>query len=87
MKNILLKLLMVISFDRVISLLLSIFEKIKIKRYEKLCGCKINFVSQGFGGVDLAGDLCKFKIDETSHLKSNTFIECSGGETICQLKH
>ncbi len=87
MKNILLKVLIVISFDRLISRLLSIFEKIKIKRYEKLSGCKINFVSQGFGSLELAGDLNKFKIDITSHLKSNTFIECSGGVTIGQYFH
>jgi len=35
----------------------------------------------------IAGDLSKFKLDPTSHLKSNTFIECSGGVTIGRYFH
>lgn len=87
MKNLIIRLFEIISLDRIISLLISAYERIKIKRYEKICNCKINFVSQGAGAIALGGDLRKFKIDETSHLKSNTFIECSGGVSIGRYFH
>jgi len=87
MKNLPLKLFEILSVDRLMSRLISTYERTKIKKYEKLCNSKINFVSQGYGGVTLGGDLRKFKIDITSHLKSNTFIECSGGVTIGRYFH
>ncbi len=87
MKKLILKVFEILSIDKIIQLLILITEKIQIRRYEKLCNCKINFFSQGNGGVVLGGDLSKFKIDETSHLKSNTFIECTGGVTIGRYFH
>lgn len=50
-------------------------------------GIDVKFVNQGNGGVSLVGDLTNFSIDSTSHLKSNTFIECSGGVTIGRYFH
>lgn len=87
MKELFLKIFLIFSVDRLIFLAMWLYEKSKISRYEKLCGCKINFVSQGYGGVTLGGELSKFRIDSTSHLKSNTFIECSGGVTIGRYFH
>jgi acetyltransferase-like isoleucine patch superfamily enzyme len=87
MKEMILKIFALLRLDKIFRILISIYERTTILRYEKLCGCKINFVSQGSGGVTLAGDLSKFKIDSTSHLKSNTFIECSGGVTIGRYFH
>lgn len=62
----------------------------EIHRIEKKCGCKINYVNQGFNGVKIMsvnGDYTKFKIDITSHLKSDTIIECSGGVIIGKYFH
>lgn len=77
-----------------IDLLFNYFENLRhlaeICRIEKKCGCKINYVTQGFKGVKIMsanGDFSKFKIDVTSHLKSDTIIECSGGITIGKYFH
>jgi len=77
-----------------ITLTFKILNKIKalnyrcnIFYYEYKTNQKINFVSQGDGGVILGGDLSKFEIHPTSHLKSDTFIECSGGVTIGKFFH
>lgn len=48
---------------------------------------KINFVAQGEGGLHIEGNINRFKIDETSHLKSNTFINCDGGVYIGKYFH
>lgn len=58
-----------------------------IKDYEKLSGQKINFVFQGGYKLALLGDLSKFTIHSTSHLKSDTVIECSGGVKIGRYFH
>ncbi len=78
----------------IIQFILKIFNKIyflylkqKIKYYEIKSGQVINFVPQGTGGVDISGDCKKIKISHTSHLKSNTFIECSGGVSIGMYFH
>ena len=47
---------------------------IKKRRYEIQSGQKINFVPQGGYTLCIAGDLTKFKIASTSHLKSDTLI-------------
>tara|TARA_R110002020_G_scaffold434476_2_gene644602 strand:- start:10896 stop:11465 length:570 start_codon:yes stop_codon:yes gene_type:complete len=61
--------------------------KIKILKYERESGQKIKFVRQGDLSLEINGDLSKFKIHKTSHLKSNTFIECSGGVCIGSYFH
>lgn len=54
---------------------------------EKASGCKINYVGQGMGGISI-GSPEKFSIDSTSHLKSNTYIDCTwGGVTIGRYFH
>ena len=45
------------------------------------------FVSQGEGEVTIIGDKVKFFIGKTSHLKSNTYIECNGGVKIGEYFH
>ncbi len=62
----------------------------QIRRVELKSGCKINYVDQGFNGLKIMsanGDYSKFKIDITSHLKSDTVIECSGGVYIGRYFH
>lgn len=63
------------------------FFLIKLKRYEIESNQKIYFVKQGAYRLDLLGDLTKFNIDNTSHLKSDTLIECSGGVEIGKYFH
>ena len=58
----------------------------QIARAERLAGCKINYVSQGMGGIEI-GSPENFKIDPTSHLKSNTYVECQGGVEIGRYFH
>lgn len=61
--------------------------KAKIKRYENRSNQTINFVQQGNYNLNLLGDLTKFRIHQTSHLKSDALIECSGGVTIGKYFH
>jgi acetyltransferase-like isoleucine patch superfamily enzyme len=72
-----------IFFDRITTLIYYI----KVKRLEEKTGIKINFIRQGEGGITIGGDLSKFYIHPTSHLKSDTFIECSGGVRIGKYFH
>jgi len=73
--------------DLVFEKIRKLFFLIKLKRYEIKSNQKINFVKQGAYSLDLLGDLKKFKIDYTSHLKSDTLIECSGGVEIGKYFH
>lgn len=57
-----------------------------LHKAEIASGCKIKFVGQGYGMVEIAKPQ-NFKIAPTSHLKSSTFIECSGGVTIGEYFH
>src|SRR5574344_819065 len=65
---------------------LTCYDFYMIEKASKVIGHSITYVSQGGGGVEIAHPE-KFKIDETSHLKSGTFIECSGGCTIGKYFH
>ncbi len=59
----------------------------KLRRYELRSGQAINFVNQGGYCLELLGDLKNFKIASTSHLKSDTLIECTGGVEIGEYFH
>ena len=59
---------------------------IYIKKYEQLSKCKIKFIPQGYGGITIS-NAQNFKIGKTSHLKSSTYIECSGNVTIGEYFH
>lgn len=50
-------------------------------------GSKFKFVPQGCGGISITGDLSKLFIASSSHLKSGTYIECSGGVYIGEYFH
>jgi acetyltransferase-like isoleucine patch superfamily enzyme len=81
MKTFVSYLLYCLQFDRIVDLLLRMQLRIKLLRYRRR-GVVINFVSQGGYELVIAGDISKFEIHSSSHLKSNTFIECSGGVKI-----
>ena len=74
------------KIDKIIDNLLYLRTKVRLLRYERQ-GVFINFVPQGGYDLMIAGDLSKFKIHPTSHLKSDTFIECSGGVYIGRYFH
>ena len=59
-----------------------LLRSVAIFRLNKKLSCKFRFINEGGGGYVIAGDLSKFFIDETSYIKSGTYIECSGGVTI-----
>lgn len=76
--------------DILFNYLLHLIHILELKRVENKCGCIINFVPQGFKGVKIIStndDYSKFKIDPTSHLKSDTLVECSGGVSIGRYFH
>jgi acetyltransferase-like isoleucine patch superfamily enzyme len=65
--------------------------KIKIAYLSKVYKCKINFIYQGSGDlvIECSSKIKQnyFYIDETSHLKSNTYIECNGCVSIGKYFH
>ncbi len=62
-------------------------QRVRVARLNQGLPTSLRFCPQGEGGVTLDGDVSKFSIHPTSHLKSNTFIECSGGVTIGRYFH
>lgn len=62
-------------------------ELVEVRQAELKSGCKIKYVRQGEGGLTIVGSPMDFQIDSTSHLKSGTFIECSGGVSIGKYFH
>jgi len=81
------RLLYLLKFDKFIELIQLLHLRIKIYRYEQISNQKINFVSQGSYNLSILGNQTKFTIDITSHLKSDTTIECSGGIRIGRYFH
>lgn len=86
MKKLIYRILYVLQFDKVIDFLLNVRTRVRLLRY-KQAGVEINFVPQGGHELMIAGDLSKFEIHQTSHLKSDTFIEASGGVKIGRYFH
>ncbi len=58
----------------------------KVERIRRT-GIPLNFIPQGSGSIDIEGNISKFHIDSTSHLKSNTYIQCDGGVEIGRYFH
>lgn len=79
--------LYLVRFDFFYQYLSDLCNKVRIFRYEIKSNCKINFIKQGDGCLMISGNLEKFSIDCFSHLKSNTFIESSGGVKIGKYFH
>ncbi len=79
--------LLYIKIDRFFQKIANIKVRLKLRRYEIETGQKINFIAQGSNNIALLGDLKKFKIHNTSHVKSDTLIECSGGVEIGKFFH
>jgi acetyltransferase-like isoleucine patch superfamily enzyme len=90
MKQFIIKILLILKFDKIIQHSKIFLTELDLKRIEKLSGNKINYACQGLTGVKIMSsnnDFSKFKIHESSHLKSDTVIECSGGVFIGKYFH
>ncbi len=90
MGTFLLKLILYLKLDILREKISHTFSIAEIKRFEQNCGCKINYVKQGLNGLKIIssnGDISKFNIHQTSHLKSDTLIDCTGGVTIAKYFH
>lgn len=79
--------LIVIRLEKIFDYLKRINFKLKLVRYERESNCQINFIYQGGYNLEILGDLSKFNIDKTSHIKSNAVIECTGGVQIGRYFH
>jgi len=79
-------LLLACNVDRWIDRVAALRTRIRLARYAR-SGAPVNFVPQGGYEIEIAGDLQCFRIAATSHLKSATFIECSGGVVIGEYFH
>lgn len=64
----------------------SLLTKVRLYRLHK-GGVALHFVPQGGQFFQIAGPPAMFHIDVTSHIKSDTFIECSGGVYIGRYFH
>ncbi|MGY8625998.1 hypothetical protein B0T37_19485 [Chromobacterium violaceum] len=64
----------------------SMLARLRVRRL-RARGIPLSFVPQGGYDFCIAGDLSRFHIDQTSHIKSGTFIECSGGVSIGRYFH
>nr|WP_308813190.1 acyltransferase [Aestuariibaculum sp. M13] len=85
--KLIIKLILILRVDKIKNIFDQVFFLAKLHKYEKDSNQKINFISQGSNRLFLLGDLKKFKIHPTSHLKSDTTIECSGGVEIGKYFH
>lgn len=90
LKRIVIKIVFLLKIDLFVNSIRNIISQVEIKRIENKLNSKLNFVMQGKEGLvitSMSGDISKFKIDSTSHLKSNTYIDCGGGVTIGKYFH
>lgn len=83
----LLNFLTLIKFDRIIDLIVITSNKVHLLGIKQKYNVTINYKSQIIGFVRISGKPFNFKIGNNSHLKSNTFIECSGGVEIGDYFH
>lgn len=73
--------------DKFFDLFSSLLNYVHVYRIGNLTKQKIKFVGQAPGQIRIVGNPIDFKIDQSSHLKSNTYIECSGGVSIGRYFH
>jgi acetyltransferase-like isoleucine patch superfamily enzyme len=86
LSKILLTLLDVLRVDRLVDRWSYLLAQLRVRRY-RARGIALTFVPQGGHDFHIEGDLSRFHIDATSHIKSGTYIECSGGVRIGRYFH
>lgn len=83
--------LYLVKIDKIFYRVQQIVITVEVKRLSQTFRTHINFCMQGDGGLKI--ECAKkdkenyFQIHETSHLKSGTYIECSGGVSIGEYFH
>lgn len=90
LRSILIVIFVFFKIDKAISYIKIFFTEVDLYRVGITAGIKINYACQGFNGVKIMSsdnDFSKFYIHETSHLKSDTVIECTGGVQIGRYFH
>ncbi|URQ65071.1 acyltransferase [SAR86 cluster bacterium] len=87
MKRLIIKILSYFYIDLLQQKLTTFLNKVYVFRLGRKHNLKINFYPQGPGGIEIVAKKGDFIIDQTSHLKSNTFIECSGKVEIGKYVH
>ncbi len=87
MKKILLILLMYLKVDVFFRKVSSLLNGVKVLRYKDRYGLNFNFIDQGGGRFDIVDPEGKFEIGLNSHIKSNTFIDATGGVKIGRYFH
>ncbi len=86
MKNIAINFLYFFKIDVLFGKIGMFLQQAQVKRLANKYNVQLKFVAQGNGGLTITGK-GEFKIDPSSHLKSNTFIECTGGVNIGRCFH
>lgn len=81
LRNALLSGLLLLRFDRLQLRLAALQASLKLQRLREE-GIHLHFVAQGGHDFEIMGDTSRFSIESTSHLKSGTYIEASGGVRI-----
>ena len=72
--------------DRCLARAAALAARLRVARYRQ-AGIMLNFVAQGGHDFEIMGDPSRFTIGSTSHLKSDTYIEVSGGVRIGDYFH
>ena len=90
MKNLLretlLHILLLLQVDRLQRSMAGLLAQLRVLRYRRH-DIMLNFIPQGGFDFEIMGDLSRFSIASTSHLKSGTYIEVSGGVRIGEYFH
>lgn len=86
LQRLLVAVLLLLNADRIGTKFASLMAKGRLQRLRRQ-GIHLHFVPQGGYYFEIAGDSRNFSIDATSHIKSDTFIECSGGVAIGRYFH
>ncbi|MCL1160662.1 acyltransferase [Shewanella chilikensis] len=76
-----------IKLYRLIDLFFYAVSQSKIRLINKSINGNLDFIPQGGFYFDIVGDLSKLKVGKQCHIKSSTFIECSGGLEIGDYFH
>lgn len=87
LKKIIIKIFLILKVDIIFDRFTLLFESLKEHRYKIEYDMNFTFVNQGKGGFQISGEPNNFSMGEGSHIKSNTFIECSGGVSIGRYFH
>ena len=81
------RLLFALGIDLIVDRCLGAVDEARMLRLGRRTRQRIQYNGQGGGGAYLIGDVSKFSIHPTSHLKSGAIIECTGGVTIGRYFH